>query len=123
MSAHHAKRLLSILDRPITVTRFLDQKAKKKREDVWSFRDIARYAKQHRKANKADLEWIKLATFGDEPSNNGSLRYDRNMLSITGVEGDYDLGAMTPETAAEKLKAAGIASLIYTSHRTDIRIR
>ena len=37
------------------------------------------------------------------------------MLSISGVEGDYDLGEMTPETAAEKLKAAGIASLIYTS--------
>src|SRR5437762_687919 len=40
--------------------------------------------------NKAACPLIKLATFGDQRSDRGSLRHDANVVAVTGVEGDYD---------------------------------
>ena len=64
---------------------------------------------------KQDCPLIKLASVGDKRSAKGSLRFDANITSVSGVECDYDLGALDPATAALLLSYAGIQSIIYTS--------
>jgi len=64
---------------------------------------------------------LKLATFGDRRSAKGSLRYDANVVEVFGIEGDYDGEQVSPAEAAERLTAAGVRALIYTSpsHRPE----
>ena len=64
---------------------------------------------------KAKLHLMKLATFGDQLSATGSYRHNDNMLTITGIEGDYDWEVIHPEEAAAMLEGANLAALIYTS--------
>lgn len=66
-------------------------------------------------ASKPALPLIKLATFGDARSARGAIRHDANCLTVSGLEGDYDAGAVSPESAAALLTAAGIQSVVYTS--------
>src|SRR5271157_3236261 len=116
---------VSALDIPITLTRFLSPAADRKQEDKITLRDLAHNIVKMRRATKAKLHWLKLGSFGDVPNpetDSGSLRYDNNLQSVSGVEGDYDAGKMTPEEAAAKLQQADVAALIYTSpshHTTD----
>jgi hypothetical protein len=106
----------SALDRPITWTKFFDQTGRGKEEHTGALREIGALARDTTAAVKDDLPWIKLATFGDQRSPKGdSLRNNANVLSISGVEGDYDAGEITPAEAAGLMKAAGLAGLIYTS--------
>lgn len=58
---------------------------------------------------------IKLATFGKRPNAKGSLRTDENVDMVYGIEGDYDANVVTPAEGAERLRAAGVKALIYTS--------
>ena len=58
---------------------------------------------------------VKLATFGDIRSDKGSLRHEANMLSISGIEGDYDGEIISPDDARDMLALSGIESVIYTS--------
>ena len=79
---------------------------------------------------KSDCPLIKLATFGDTLTplrevngrmTGGAIRNDANMVSVCGVEGDYDGEVVTPDTAISLLQMWGIRAVIYTSpsHRTD----
>lgn len=74
-----------------------------------------------KQARKEDLPLLKLATFGTEKTSKGSLRHDKNLHSITGIEGDYDRGEMSFEQACEKLRQSGLRGMIYTtpSHTSD----
>lgn len=45
------------------------------------------------------------------------MRHDANMLSISGVEGDYDAGQVSIEEAAIRLQGAGIEAVLYTTAR------
>ncbi len=75
-------------------------------------------------AVKTGGKLVKLATFGtirnpnpkkpDQPEK-WSLKHDGNVLTITGVEGDYDGEVVTVDDALAKLESAGIRALIYTS--------
>jgi hypothetical protein len=65
--------------------------------------------------SKSTCPWVKLARFGDKRSSGNSLRHDENVLEIYGVEGDYDGEAMQPEEAIDKLEAAHIKAVVYTS--------
>lgn len=58
---------------------------------------------------------IKLATFGDTRTERGSLRHTANLLTVSGVELDYDGEAVTPQAAADVLRLIGVRCLIYTS--------
>jgi hypothetical protein len=58
---------------------------------------------------------IKLATFGNVRTDKGSLRHDSNVLTITGIEGDYDAEEITPEDAITRLEAHQVRGLVYTS--------
>jgi len=66
-------------------------------------------------SDKASCPWVKLAKFGDNRSTHNSLRHDSNVIEIYGIEGDYDLEVMSPESAIEKLEAAQITAVVYTS--------
>jgi hypothetical protein len=68
-------------------------------------------------AAKRKLPLLKLAVFGKASTGNGSLRHNANVISITGIEADYDAGVVPLEEAREKLDKAGIHGLVYTSPR------
>jgi hypothetical protein len=65
--------------------------------------------------SKEKLPLLKLARFGTTRSPTGSLRHDANVISVSGAEGDYDGGEMPVAEAKQRLDAAGLAYLIYTS--------
>lgn len=65
--------------------------------------------------SKRDCPLIKLAHFGDRRTNRGALRHDDNVAAVSGLEGDYDAGIMSPEMAAALLQWAGIEAVVYTS--------
>lgn len=66
-------------------------------------------------ASKDKCPWIKLATFGDRRSGSGSLRTNENVVSICGLEGDYDGEAVTIEQAAALLEQRQIRAALYPS--------
>ena len=57
----------------------------------------------------------KLGIFGAQPNHKGCYRTDENLISISGIESDYDAEEMSPETAAAILREEGVAALIYAS--------
>jgi len=74
--------------------------------------------------DKDHLAMIKLAEFGDQWTrhtdgpNKGkrkSLRHDKNVVAVYGVEGDYDGEKEPLAYAAKKLSSAGVAAILYTS--------
>jgi hypothetical protein len=69
--------------------------------------------------SKFQLPWLKLAIFSGKinPENppGQSLRYDKGVVSISGVEGDVDDAPLTFEEACAKLRAAKLAALLYTT--------
>jgi hypothetical protein len=111
----------SALDLPIAVTTLRGLTADTKHEERVSLRELARRAKTITAPTKHDLPLVKLATFGDlcskprKEGGRGSLRHDRNLLTISGVEGDYDGGVMPMEQAAELLEMHDVAAVLYTS--------
>jgi len=64
--------------------------------------------------SKHQLPLIKLAAF------NGPCEA-ANLVALYGIEAEHDTGTITPEVAAERLRAAGVRALIYTtpSHSPD----
>jgi len=64
---------------------------------------------------KESLPWLKLAQFGDKKTDNGSLRNDANVLSISGVELDYDDKKMAFDEAVGIAKATQLNAVLYTS--------
>jgi hypothetical protein len=109
------------LDLRIALTWFKDPKAKTLSADVQSMRQLGGLIGQKRAPTKGALPLIKLATFGDRRSDKGALRHDGNLDSVSGLEGDYDAGEVSPREGAERLRKAGISALIYTtpSHTSD----
>lgn len=109
------------LDMPIPVTFFRDQRARDADAQTLTLRTLAERIRETRGPTKSGLPWLKLATFGDIPTPKGSLRHDANLSTISGVEGDYDAGVLSPAEAAERLRAAGVAAIVYTtpSHTPD----
>jgi hypothetical protein len=67
------------------------------------------------KPAKEQLPLVKLGTFGTQASASGCLRHDDNLTAITGVEADYDGGALSFEDAIVIAEKAGLAALLYTS--------
>lgn len=106
---------LSPLDRPLSVTTFPNRFASRKVHIQRTFRELATLIKKTTAPTKAELPLLKLATFGDLATDKGSLRHDRNVLTVSGIEADYDLGKMTIPEAVERLTSAGVASMIYTT--------
>ena len=53
--------------------------------------------------------------FGDIRTDANSLRHNSNVLTVTGIEADYDGGAMPFEEAVTLVTEAGLQALVYTS--------
>lgn len=65
--------------------------------------------------SKEKCPLIKLARFGDKRSTAGSLRHNANVMSITGIEGDYDGEVVTMQYAAAQLQQLGVKAALYPS--------
>lgn len=102
-------------DLALAVSMFADVKAQRIEPNHLSLRQLQDRLNSTTARDKAALPLVKLATFGDARTDKGSLRHDANLLRVAGVEGDYDAGAVSPQDAAERLRQAGIAALIYTT--------
>ena len=123
----------SPLDAPIPFTLFIDPYAKTKTERNQSLRQLAdgisepnvdadvpadADADTRKKiidAAKVELPLLKLATFGSKISEKGAIRNNDNVLSISGVEGDYDGKKVSPETAVALLEDVDLAAVVYTT--------
>jgi hypothetical protein len=103
------------LDIPIVITKFPTAAASDRTEHRLRLRAILPALRDTRAAAKAALPWLKLASFGDQRTDRGSLRSDRNLLTIHGVEGDYDGEQITLDRARRVLEQAGLAAILYTS--------
>lgn len=73
--------------------------------------------------SKAALPWLKLAIFGkklqppdpDTGKVSPCLRWDGNVLEITGAELDYDGEQISFDRGLEMVRAMSIMALVYTS--------
>ena len=106
---------------PLRLTRFPDCRGLTKAEMDLSLHDLAAWIEGQTADTKDGLPWIKLATFGPTRTPKKSYRHNANVVTITGIEADYDAGQMTPDDARVALEKAGVAGLIYTtpSHTPD----
>jgi hypothetical protein len=106
---------------PLRLTRFPDRCGLTKAEMDLSLHDLAVWIEGQTADTKDGLPWIKLATFGSTRTPKRSYRHNANVVTITGIEADYDAGQMTPEDARAALEKAGVAGLVYTtpSHTPD----
>ncbi len=64
---------------------------------------------------KKSMPLLKLASFGDTKTDEGSLRHDSNILEVYGLEGDYDAEKVSMQQAADMLDKKGIMAILYTS--------
>jgi hypothetical protein len=65
--------------------------------------------------SKDKCPWIKLASFGTKRSAAGSLRTNKNLTAIYGIEADYDGEKVTMESAVCTLETYGIRAMLYPS--------
>ncbi|MCA3377556.1 MAG: DUF3987 domain-containing protein [Roseomonas sp.] len=105
----------SALDIPLAVTFFRDFSASSKQEAEISLRDLIPRLTDTTAPEKAALPWLKLARFGDDRTAAGSLRHNANMITVSGIEADYDGQSITVERARQILTGANLAAIIYTS--------
>jgi len=98
-----------------TVTFFADRYAQTKREEVLDLDALAARIHAASAPEKSELPWLKLARFGDVRSEHNSLRHDANVLSVCGVEGDYDGGKVPFDAGVQCLRDANVEGIVYTS--------
>jgi Family of unknown function (DUF5906) len=66
-------------------------------------------------ATKLKLPWLKLAKFGNKRSVKNCLRHNKNVLTISGVELDYDAKVMSIDEAIKIAEKAHLRVLLYTT--------
>ncbi|MDR4470198.1 MAG: phage/plasmid primase, P4 family [Nitrospira sp.] len=97
-------------------TLFADVKAQTIQRMTGTWGDIVHHIESTpEQPRKETCPLLKLASFGDGGSQTGSLRTDKNVLTICGIEGDYDGEVVSPADAAEKLTSVGVEAYIYTT--------
>ena len=115
MSHRRAQKSSEISEKTIEITIFDSQSGTRFSTIERSLAGLADLIKNTHADRKEDLPWLKLARFGETRSRNGSLRTNANMVSISGVEVDYDAGDIPPNRAADMFAEAGISALIFTT--------
>ncbi|HWN85880.1 MAG TPA: PriCT-2 domain-containing protein, partial [Vicinamibacterales bacterium] len=99
----------------IYVTLFPDRKAFSKDDWLFDLPGLAEEIKSRSAPAKDALPWLKLARFGEERSKNNSLRWNKNVLGVSGLEIDHDSGKMTFDEAVERMRTARLTCIVYTS--------
>jgi KaiC/GvpD/RAD55 family RecA-like ATPase len=109
----------SPLDHVLNVAEFGDRRAVTHRQKTVSLRDLSKRLPPAK--SKETMNHIKLGAFTGEPTAKGSYRHNAAHESVSGVEGDYDQGTMSPQDAVAALAKARLAALVYTtpSHQQD----
>jgi hypothetical protein len=100
---------------PLVATFFTSSSATTKREIRLSLAALAQLIDTTSAPSKEELPWLKLARFGDTRTEKGSLRHNANLVSITGIEADYDRGEMSLAEAKDISARADITAIIYSS--------
>jgi hypothetical protein len=108
-------------DHKVHVTFFPDFAAKSYTTDNLTLVDLRERVLNASARKKDNLPWLKLAIFGNERSQKGSLRHDANVERITGIEIDYDIEQVAFANALTALNELQIGALLYTSpsHSSD----
>lgn len=99
----------------IAVTFFANYAAAEKLQRVTSLDELVALICDTTAPAKADLPWLKLARFGNARTPRNSLRHDRNVIAITGIEADYDGERISFDAAIETAEKAGLLAIVYTS--------
>jgi hypothetical protein len=116
--------VVSPLDIELPISFFADPSAQTVRVKTLSLRSFASEVHSVRRRTKDKLPLIKLGEFGTNVTDKGSVRSNENLLSISGVEGDIDCETVSIPEIADRLRAANIAALVYSSPRhTELRPR
>ncbi|MDB5379790.1 MAG: hypothetical protein JWR00_4236 [Rubritepida sp.] len=110
-----AVAVTAALDRTFPITYFRGAGARSKQEELIDLTRLAELVRGTTAERKDLLPWLKLARFGDVRSDKASLRHDRNVLAISGLEADYDGGTVSFDAAMEIACRADLLCLIYTS--------
>jgi hypothetical protein len=107
----------------VSLTFFDDKFAAVQYRDSLTLPQLADEIRFMTDSKKTKLPWLKLALFGEQPSARNCLRTNENLRTVTGVEVDYDAGETSFDQAVERLAAAGLRSLVYTSasHKPGVR--
>ena len=105
----------------VTVTFLADKSGIKLRTENLTLEQLRDDIQTTNAAEKGQLPWLKLASFGSKRTKKGSLRHDKNVLRISGVEVDYDGETISIEIATATTTAAHLRALLYTSpsHSAD----
>jgi hypothetical protein len=99
----------------IPLTFFDDRFARVQYQDNLTLPELAEEILRFSEPHKSRLPWLKMAIFGEKASRNQCLRTNANVKEVTGVEIDHDSGRMPFDEAVQRLKNAGLRSLVYTS--------
>jgi hypothetical protein len=102
----------------VQITFFPDFAATAKREESLTLAALAERIITTSAASKDGLPWLKLATFGDLRSGRNSLRCNANVLTVSGVEADYDQERVSVSDAVGILEEAGVLASSIHRHRT-----
>lgn len=105
----------SVLDRVITMTKFPTMGAKRKYQVQVTLRQFGSHLPSIIAASKDRLPWYKMAAFGDQRTDKGALRSNKNMNAADGAEIDYDGGAISLNKAAGLLQNHNVGGLLYST--------
>jgi hypothetical protein len=101
--------------RKLHVSFFRNHKALTLTTKVMAIEDLRELILTKTASTKKTLPWLKLATFGDQKTDEGSLRHNANVLSIDGLEADYDEEQLSFDEAVAIICKTQLKALLYTS--------
>jgi putative DNA primase/helicase len=90
---------------------------------IWDLRDLILNASADA---KEDLQWLKLARFGNRPTPppQSCLRNNANVDALSGIVAEHDKGTMPFDEAVRRLRKEKLTALVYTSpSHTEARQR
>jgi hypothetical protein len=105
----------TMADIEIVVTVFPDRHALSKTEMIMSLGFLSERIRTTRAPQKESLPLLKLARLGDGRTGKGCVRFNANILAISGVETDYDGEQVGIDRAIEIATSASLLCIIYTS--------
>lgn len=111
----HQKNVETDGVRLIHVTFFKDEYAKTmstKDMALWELRDLILTTSADA---KDDLQYLKLAWFGNRPSDKNCLRNNANVDGLSGSVAEHDASTMSFDEAVRRLREARVTALVYTS--------
>lgn len=106
---------LPIENHKVHFTFFEDAYATRKTEADLTLPELAEKILGATSYTKDGLPWLKAAEFGDERTSKKSLRNDKNMGWVYGIELDYDKGQVSFQDAVSLLEDHGVRGLVHTS--------